>query len=98
MSEQEKHDFKWWLKTGAQVLVTTAISFAPEILQVFPEHTVAFKLALPIGFAVKLFLTKSEYKKDKLPNGMAKILDKVDDKYTGVRGSENVRGTQEEEL
>lgn len=87
MSDQDKHNLKWWLKTGTQVLVTTAISFAPEILQVFPEHTVAFKLALPIGFALKLFMVKADYKKDILPSGMTRLMDKVPDSLTGVKGS-----------
>lgn len=89
MSDQEKHNLKWWLRTGTEVLVTTAISFAPEILQIFPEHTVAFKLALPIGFALKLFLVKADYKKDVLPSGITKAIDKLPNKITGVKGSTN---------
>lgn len=87
MSEQAKHNFKWWLKTSGQVLLTTAISFAPEILHIFPEHTVAFKLAIPLGFAIKLFAVKAEYQKDSLPSGVSNFMDKVPNKYTGEKGS-----------
>lgn len=77
----------WWLKTAAQGLAVTAITFAPEILQVFPEQTLAFKLALPIGFLVKFLWMKSEYKQDVLPSGMTKVMDKIPDSVTGEKGS-----------
>ena len=77
----------WYIKTGLQVLGTTAVSFAPEILKVFPEHTLAFKLALPIGAAIKLFGMRKDYQDNAhtLPEGITKTLDKVPDKYTGKR-------------
>ncbi len=78
----------WWLKTAAQGLAVTAITFAPEILQVFPEQTLAFKLALPIGFLVKFLWMKREYKQDVLPTGMTSMMDRVPDSITGVKGSE----------
>ena len=87
MSEQTKHNLKWWLKTTLQVGATTAIAFAPEILRVFPEHTLAFKLALPVGIFLKTMFVKSEYMKDQLPSGITKFMDKVPDKYTGEKGS-----------
>jgi len=87
MSEQQKHNFKWWLKTVGQVTLTTAITFAPEILHIFPEETLAFKLALPIGFALKMLAMKTEYQKDVLPSGMTKLIDSVPNSVTGVKGS-----------
>lgn len=92
MSEQNKHTLKWWLKTTGQVLGTTAVAFAPELLQLLPEHTLLFKLALPIGFAVKLFWLKSDYQKDsdKLPEGVRKTMDKIPNSITGVKNSRNI--------
>jgi len=87
MSDQEKHNLWWWTKTVGQVTLTTAITFAPEILGIFPEHTLAFKLALPVGFFLKTIAMKSDYMKDKLPSGLTKMMDKIPNKYTGEKGS-----------
>lgn len=91
MSNQQRHTFWWWVKTTAQVLGTTGVAFAPEILQLFPEHTMLFKLAIPIGFAVKLFGMKWDYerKSERLPEGVRKTMDKISDDYTGVKDSKN---------
>ncbi|HAV56603.1 MAG TPA: hypothetical protein DCX45_03575 [Acinetobacter junii] len=91
MSETQKNTFWWWLKTTGQVLGTTAIAFTPELLQLLPEHTLLFKLALPIGFAVKLFMVKSDYQNnsEKLPGGVRSVMDKIPNKYTGIRDSKN---------
>ena len=89
MSEQEKKNAWYWTKTIAQGVAVTAVTFAPEILQIFPEHTLAFKLALPIGFLAKFVFMKKDYKKDQLPSGLTRFLDKVPDNITGIRGSEN---------
>jgi len=91
MSDQNKHTLKWWLKTTGQILGTTAVAFAPELLQLLPEHTLLFKLALPIGFAIKLFGMKWDYQKnsDKLPEGVRSVMNKIPNKYTGVKDSKN---------
>lgn len=86
MSDKEKYTLWWYLKTGGQVALTTAITFAPEILKIFPEHTLAFKLALPIGFFLKMVAMRTEYGKDELPSGMTKMMDKIPDKITGEKG------------
>lgn len=86
MSNEEKHNLLWWTKTVGQVTLTTAITFAPEILGIFPEHTLAFKLALPIGFFLKALSMKTQYGKDTLPSGMTKMMDKIPDKITGEKG------------
>lgn len=86
MSNEEKHNLLWWTKTVGQVTLTTAITFAPEILKIFPEHTLAFKLALPIGFFLKMVAMRTEYGKDELPSGMTKMMDKIPDKITGEKG------------
>jgi len=83
-----KKSFFWWLKTIGQGLATTAVAFAPEILQAFPEHTLIFKLALPIGFFIKYTFAKKEYQKDILPSGLSdKVFDKLPNGLTGIRGS-----------
>jgi hypothetical protein len=84
----KNEELKWWLKTGAEVIGTTAIAFAPELLQLLPENTLLFKLAIPIGVAIKFFKMKYDYKRDNLPSGISeKTLDKLPDKITGIKGS-----------
>lgn len=91
MSDQNKHTLKWWLMTTGQVLVTTAVAFAPEILQLLPEHTLLFKLAIPIGFFIKAFGMKWDYerKSERLPEGVRNVMDKIPNDYTGVKDSKN---------
>jgi len=86
-SRVEKRNVWWWLKTGGETLITTAIAFAPEILQLFPEHTLAFKLALPIGFLLKSMKMKKDYQRDELPGGLTKLYDKQSNQKTGIKGS-----------
>ncbi len=87
MSDKEKYTLWWYLKTGGQVALTTAITFAPELLQILPKHTLLFKLALPIGFFLKAMKMKTEYGKDTLPSGMTKMMDKIPDNLTGKKGN-----------
>lgn len=87
MSAEEKKNLKWWLKTTLQVGGMTLVTFAPELFQLFPEHTLLFKMALPLGFAIKLFGTKLEYQKGNLPEGMTKLMDRIPNRFTGEKGS-----------
>lgn len=87
MPEEKKKTVWWWSKLALQGLATTAVAFAPEILQLFPDHTLAFKLAIPAGFLIKWMMVKSDYQKDVLPGGLSDKLDKIPNRFTGVRGS-----------
>jgi hypothetical protein len=83
-------DALWWGKTIGQGLAITAVTFAPEILRIFPEHTMVFKLAVPIGFMIKFLWMRKDYKKDVLPSGITKVMDKIPDAVTGEKGSDNL--------
>jgi hypothetical protein len=94
MSEQKKKSFLWWLKTAGEAALWTAGYYGTELLQLFPEHTVANKIALPVGFALgflvrKAIGMKNEYQKkpEQLPSGIEKSLDLVPNKITGIKGS-----------
>lgn len=89
MSDKKK-SFWYWTKTVGLGIATTAVTFAPEIMQVFPEHTLVFKLALPAGFFIKWLMTKGDYQKDQLPSGMTRLLDRIPNKYTGIKGSQKL--------
>lgn len=85
MSEKTKKSVWWWTKTALEGIGYTAIAFAPELLQLFPDHTLAFKLALPIGFLVKFFRVKTAYNKgEELPAGLVRQLNKLPDRITGI--------------
>ena len=86
-SKKEKRNFWWWLKTAGETVLTTAVAFAPELLELFPEHTMLFKLALPVGFILKQMKMKSENQKDVLPSGVGKYYDKMPNGITGIKGS-----------
>lgn len=85
MSEAERHNILWWLKSVGQAAVTAGVAFAPEILQLLPEQTLLFKLALPIGLFLKLLFMKKEYQLNQLPGSITKIGDKIPDRFTGLR-------------
>lgn len=90
MSETEKKGLWYWTKTIGQGVAVTAITFAPEIMQIFPEHTLIFKLALPAGFLLKWIMAKKDYQKNELPTGLTKLFDKIPDRYTGIKGSKKL--------
>lgn len=85
MSDQQKHNVWWWTKTIGQAALTTGVAFAPELLQLLPEHTLLFKLALPIGMFLKLTFMRKEYQENELPDGLSKVGDKIPDRITGIR-------------
>ena len=94
MSESEKKSFVWWLKTIGEGALWTAGYFATDILQVFPEHTIAHRVAIPIGFLAGFLVRKAlglraEYqnKTKILPSGINDILDKLPNKLTGEKDS-----------
>jgi len=94
MGEKPKHSVKWWLKTVGEAALWTAGYYGTELLQLFPEHTIANQIALPVGFALgflvrKAIGVKNEYQKtpEQLPGGVEKSLDLVPNKITGIKGS-----------
>lgn len=87
MAEEDKRTFWWYAAELGKTLAITAVGFTPEILKLFPEHTVAFKLAIPIGFAVQMFRNRIKYEKNNLPSGVTKHFDKIPNSITGIKGS-----------
>lgn len=93
MSDKKKN-IVWYLKTAGEALLWTAGYYGTELLQLFPEHTVANKVALPVGFALGFILRKAmgarnEYQKksEQLPSGIKSTMDKMSNKITGVKDS-----------
>lgn len=88
MSEDNKHTAKWYLLEFAKTLGIFAVGYAPEILGLFPEHTIAAKAAIPLGIFLQLFRSRTKYQKNNLPSGVTKHFDAVPDSITGVRAVE----------
>lgn len=89
MTETKKKNLWYYIKNVGQTVGAAAFAFLPEILQLFPEYTLVFKASAVAGAIWKAKNIKEDYLKDNLPNGVAKILDKVPNSITGERGSKN---------
>ena len=94
MSEETKKNIWWYLKTAGEAVLWTGAYYGTELLQLFPEHTVAHKIALPAGFALgflvrKILGIRKEYqqKTKELPGGVERAMDKIPDKITGEKNS-----------
>jgi len=73
----------------------TLLSFSPEIVNSFvtvgllPEHTLVARLAAPIGLILTAFGLRAGYRDNNLPGGLTKVMDKIPDNISGVKGSGN---------
>lgn len=68
---------KWYQRREVWGTALTLLSFTPEILSIFPQHTLAFKIATPIGLILTtLGLRAGQRDKNlpwnKLPEGIKK--------------------------
>ena len=68
----EKNSIPFWKRKELQGLALTALSFTPELLQalgatgILPEHTLAFKIAAPLGIVLAMFGLRKGYKADNI--------------------------------
>jgi len=85
----------WYVKEGAILTGSTALAFLPEILSQFKDYTVAAKLAVPVAIIWRGLKLRDRYVKDTLPEFATKVLDKVPDSITGVKGSKLPGGLAE---
>lgn len=84
-----------WLKTAESIgaAALSVLSFAPEIIDALTssgflkEYTLVAKLGLPLAVILQSLGIRRGYKKDNLPSGLTKALDKIPDAITGVKGS-----------
>lgn len=85
----------WYAKEVGLLAGAAALAFFPEILGNvgIPEYTMVGK-ALPfIRIAWSVGNIKRKYMNDTLPSGLDKIMNKIPDKFTGIKqskGEENV--------
>lgn len=77
----------WYKRKELWGTVVTVVSFTPELLQVFPQHTLAFRLALPVGLLLTALGLRKGYKANNLLVGVTKIMHKIPDKITGKYNS-----------
>lgn len=92
MNEETKK-VKWYQRKEVWGTALTLLSFSPELIHSFvdvgflPEYTIVAKLATPIGLILTALGLRSGYKDNNLPGGITKVMDKMPDNITGVRGS-----------
>lgn len=91
--EQQKKS-KWWATWHAISSVGLGLlAFSPELIDwavksnILADYTLLAKLGLPLAVLVKILNLKKQYQLDNLPSGLSKMMDKIPDKYTGVKGS-----------
>lgn len=73
----------WYKRKEFWGTVITVISFTPEVLQLFPEQTLAFKLALPVGIILTALGLRKGYKANNLWQWITNIMHRIPDKITG---------------
>lgn len=84
---------KWYQRKEVWGTALTLLSFSPELINSFvdvgvlPEYTIVAKLATPIGLILTALGLRSGYKDNNLPGGLTKLMDKVPDRISGVKGS-----------
>lgn len=64
-------------------MILNVLSVTPEILGVFPQHTLAFKLALPVGLLLTAFGLRKGYQANNLWGWATRLLHKIPNKLTG---------------
>lgn len=85
---------KWYQRKEVWGTALTLFSFSPELINsvvdigLLPEYTVVAKLATPIGLILTALGLRSGYKSNNLPGGLTRLMDKVPDSITGVKGPE----------
>lgn len=91
MPEQK---IKFWQRKELWGAALTLLSISPELINsvvnigLLPEYTLIAKLATPIGLILTVLGLRSGYKSDNLPGGITKVMNKIPDSITGVRGSD----------
>lgn len=85
----------WWKNWRTYTSIGLGVlAFSPELIDwavkadLLKDYTLLAKLGVPLGILVKILNLKAQYKMDNLPSGITKVMDKIPDKYTGVKGSD----------
>ena len=99
-SKKPQPFWKWLLKTTGTALLYAGGYYSTQLLQLFPEHTVANQIALPAGFAISFIFQqwlkmKKDYQNDLLPEAHTKIMDKLPDekKIAGINVGTGAKGS-----
>lgn len=73
----------WYKRKELWGTLINLVAFAPELLQAFPEKTLAFKLALPVGIILTALGLRKGYKANNLWRWTTDIMHKIPNKITG---------------
>lgn len=98
MAKKKSNSIPFWRRKEVWGAALTALSFAPELLSAMGEtgllkkHTVAFKIATPLGIILTLFGLRKGYQSNnlQLPGGIgdvSNVIDKLpENELFGTRG------------
>ena len=93
--QQESTKVKWYKRKEVWGTALTLLSFSPELINsvvdvgLLPEYTLVAKLATPIGLILTALGLRAGYKDNNLPGGLTRVMDKIPDNISGVKGSGN---------
>jgi hypothetical protein len=76
---------KWWKRKEVWGGVLTVLSAGLELFAA--PHTLGYKAGILIGVGLSVWGFRKGYQADNLPSGISKVMDRIPDKITGVRGS-----------
>ena len=84
----------WWRNWHTYTSIGLGLlAFSPELIDwavktnILQDYSTIAKLAIPLSILVKILNLKAQYKQDNLPGGITKVMDKIPDSITGVKGS-----------
>lgn len=75
----------YYAKEGAIVAGSAFLAYLPDILHLFPEHTLAFKASIPLSILWRTWRLRQNKKKKTLPSGVERHYDKVIDQVKKVK-------------
>lgn len=84
MPKEIKKNWLYWLGYAGAGLAGIAVSYSDMIIpEVFPEHTLVNKLAIPVSLGLKFLWDTWKYRNGNIAEHGKKMLDKLPNGITG---------------
>jgi hypothetical protein len=103
MTNSHKNTIGATILAGLSAVIAYIPDVAPWALQkITAEHTIVFKLAPMIGGLLSAIWAstglRKGYQKDELPAGITKVMDKIPDSLTGIKGESKADGPSDKKI